>query len=442
MSTPIELWKKWEGRLIVGKFPLQRWLGGSGHSAVFLTERDGTKPQKAAIKLISAEHLDSDVQLHRWEEAAKFSHAHLIRLFEYGRCQIDDTSLLYVVMDYADENLAEVVPLRPLSPSEGTEMLRPTAEGLASLHHAGFVHGNIKPSNVMAVGNQLKLSSDGLHKSGQRADSAVPRAYDAPEIASAGFAPASDIWSLGMTLLAVLTQNEPKNRADKEPVAVPETIPQPLRGIAQQCLQIEAAKRCSASDIVRRLSTRPSPTEAAVVAKVATAPVPHNFPKRGVMVPIFIVAVILVIWIGSKFMAHHADAPASETPPVGSQAGVVSHAQSPVPSSAKQLPAHEVERGSVLQQVMPDVSRNALNTITGRLKVGVQVAVDASGNVSGTKLVSSGPSKYFAARALAAARQWKFTPPQVNGQATASVWLLRFQFGRSGTQVFPAQDKP
>ena len=96
----------------------------------------------------------------------------------------------------------------------------------------------------------------------------------------------------------------------------------------------------------------------------------------------------------------------------------------------------------MLQQVLPDVSRGAQNTIEGHVKVSVQVSVDASGNVSQAKLVSPGPSKYFANHALAAANRWKFTPPQVDGQAAASEWILRFQFGRTNTQVFPQETKP
>ena len=41
--------------------------------------------------------------------------------------------------------------------------------------------------------------------------------------------------------------------------------------------------------------------------------------------------------------------------------------------------------------------------------------------------------------ALESARQWSFTPPQVDGQAVASRWMLRYQFGRVGTQVFPSE---
>jgi len=76
------------------------------------------------------------------------------------------------------------------------------------------------------------------------------------------------------------------------------------------------------------------------------------------------------------------------------------------------------------------------------VKVSVQVSVDTSGNVSQATLSSPGPSKYFANQALTAARRWTFQPPQVAGQASPSEWILRFQFGRTSTQVFPAKIRP
>ena len=96
----------------------------------------------------------------------------------------------------------------------------------------------------------------------------------------------------------------------------------------------------------------------------------------------------------------------------------------------------------MLQQVLPEVSRGALNTITGHVKVVVRVAVDGSGNVSEATFKSAGPSQYFASRAMAAARRWKFNPPQVDGQGVPSEWDLRFMFGRGSTQAFPTQVKP
>src|SRR5580700_6420456 len=243
MSTPSELRKNWEGRVVDGKFPLRQWLGASDHGAVFLTDRTSAEPQKAVIKLIPADSREA-AQLSRWADAAKLSHSHLIRIFESGRCQIGDTRLLYVVTEYAEENLAEILPLRPLTPDEASAMLGPTAEALAYLHKSGFVHGHIKPSNIMAVGDQLKISADRLSRSGERGDARTPSVYDAPETAFGGLSPAADIWSLGATLVAVLTQNEPslKNLA-RGPLVVPETISRSIREIAGRCLQIDPQQR-------------------------------------------------------------------------------------------------------------------------------------------------------------------------------------------------------
>ena len=441
MSTQSELWKNWEGRVADGKFPLRQWLGGSDHSAVFLTERTGAEPQKAAIKLIPADSREA-AQLSRWADAAKLSHPHLIRLFEFGCCQIDETRLLYVVMEYAEENLAEILPLRPLSAAEASQMLRPAAEALDYLHRSGFVHGRIKPSNIMAVGDQLKISADRLCKSGERGDARTPSVYDAPELVMAGPSPAADIWSLGATLLAVLTQNEPnlKNLA-REPVVVPETVSQAIREIARRCLQIDPQQRCTASDILNRLQPQASRPPVPVSAGAVETRTSESRSKRWIAVSIAAAALVLVVWVGSKFISHQPSVPAAEVSPTKSQD--IPAEQSPAPFAGKAQPAPTgTARGSVLHQVMPDVSQNAQNTIQGRLKVVVDVSVDASGNVSDAKFVSRGPSTYFANRALAAARAWKFNPPQVNGRAAPSEWVLRFQFRKTSIEVFPVERHP
>lgn len=94
-------------------------------------------------------------------------------------------------------------------------------------------------------------------------------------------------------------------------------------------------------------------------------------------------------------------------------------------------------RGEVIHQVLPEIPRSAKNTITGTIKVAVRVEVDASGKVTSARLVSSGPSKYFANQALSAARGWEFSTPVVNGQPTSSAWILRFRFKRGSTQASP-----
>ena len=60
-----EAWKQWEGQVVNGKFHLGPYLGGSDHSAVFLTELREREPQKAAIKLIAAASKNAELCLSR-----------------------------------------------------------------------------------------------------------------------------------------------------------------------------------------------------------------------------------------------------------------------------------------------------------------------------------------------------------------------------------------
>lgn len=55
--------KQWEGQIVDGVFTLRQYLGGSDHSAVFLTEYGEREPRRAAIKLYPAEQATADLQL-------------------------------------------------------------------------------------------------------------------------------------------------------------------------------------------------------------------------------------------------------------------------------------------------------------------------------------------------------------------------------------------
>src|ERR1019366_5277231 len=281
-----EMWKQWVGRTVDGKFPLQSYLGGSDHSAVFLTQ--GADSKNAAIKLIPADGEDAEKQLARWRAARGLTHPHLIRIYEADRCQLDGTKLLYVVEEYAEENLSQVLPERSLTAEETRGMLPPVLRALQSVHDKGFVHGHIQPSNILAIGDQVKLSSDALGVPGERSRGArATGAYDPPETATGAVSTAADVWQLGMTLIEVLTQHLPVwDRARPSPPEVPAAVPEPFREIAGHCLQVDAEKQWTVGQILERLgaerqgsekveSARPVPTSAQTEAqteKMASAP--------------------------------------------------------------------------------------------------------------------------------------------------------------------------
>jgi TonB family protein len=472
METP---WKKWEGQVVNGEFRLRQYLGGSDRGAVFLSERGEREPQQVAIKLILANAENPELQMSWWELAAKLSHPNLLRLIQRGRCQVDGTELFYAVMEYAEESLAQIIPYRPLTPAEARDTFKPLLDALAYIHAKGFVHGHIKPSNIMAAGDQIKVSSDelcGVGESGRVLG--TPGAYAAPEIVDGGgMSPASDVWSFGMTLVEALTQHLPLSAGTEQTeVVLPETIPEPFFDIASHCLRRDPQRRWTVAEIVARLQQTPF----APVDRESARPRKASA-KWGYIAAIVAAGLLLWVILSSRVFNRH---PGSEPGPStsaessqgqretkpGTEPGASAKisldknkeqssntvAQSNAPSvaaktraaknAAGENPNSTRVQGSAVQQILPDVSPSALRTVHGKLKVRVKVTVDSSGNVTVAKFDSRGPSRYFAERALRAAQRWTFTPPQIDGKSVLSEWILKFEFQRSGTNVHPAQVFP
>jgi TonB family protein len=434
MSNP-GVWKTWEGRAVDGKFPLRQWLGGTEHNAVFLTERPGQASPKAAIKLIAADGAQADRQLSRWRAAAQLSHPHLMRIYEAGRCRPDGTPLLYVVMEYAEEDLSQILPQRPLAPAEVTDLLPPLLDALSYLHGKGFVHGRIKPSNVLAVGDQLKLSADQVVPSTElNAERRRRDAYDAPETAAGILSPAGDVWSVGVTLVAALTQNVSfAEQGSPNDPGLPETVPEPFRGIARECLHLDPKRRCSITEIQARLQ----PTGRSVPAAPQALPLPRSSVKRGPVAAALLMIALLVALVVFFSRGKNGTAPAAPTAEQTAPQTAPAPKSNPAVREPAKAPKKAVatQGGDVVRQVLPDVSQNSRNTITGTIKVTVRVEANPSGKVTAAKLKTGGPSRYFAGLALKAAQRWEFSPPQVNGQPAASTWLLQFRFKRAGTQA-------
>jgi TonB family protein len=273
--------KQWEGQIVDGTFPLRQFLGGSDHSAVFLTEYREGELRKAVIKLFPADPMTADSQMSRWESAAELSHPNLLRLLGGGRCRLDGNDLLYLVMEYAEEDLSQILPQRALTPEETRDTLGPVLDALEYLHGKSFVHGDLKPSNILATGDRLKLSADAISRIGEaRTATKRPDAYDPPEAISGMLTPAADVWSLGTTLVEVLTQHLPEWQPgpNREPV-VPANIPAPFQEIARESLRLEPQRRMSLAEIGTRLNSRAAAASAAAtVAPLVPPPSPPVSP--------------------------------------------------------------------------------------------------------------------------------------------------------------------
>jgi len=407
----MEMQKDWKGRTVAG-FVLERYLGGS----VYLTSYES---QPAAIKLIPR----NPEQELRWAEAVELSHPNLISIFLSG----EDGDVSYCVMEFADENLAQVLPERPLSAVETRDMLPPALAALDYLHKKGLVHSNLKPSNVMAAGDRLKLSSDRLRRAGDPPDFAAGP-YDPPDRAT--LSPAWDVWSLGIVLIEVLTQRRQ---------GPPSNLPQPFASIAHRCLQPKTQDRWTAAEMSAYLAD-PDPEPETRRPRPFTVP-----PAVWGFLALAAVLVGGVIWKRTE-----------TTTPAPAPAPVVRSAQ-PVPDAPAQAPpadekpsrkskktgakttapAQEPAAAANASQPMPNILPEARSGIRGRVRVSVKVDVDPSGAVTNAAVAQHSGSKYFDARSLEAARQWTFAPG-----AAPQQWIVQFEFLPSGTKATQRRVSP
>ncbi len=477
------------GRIIDGRFTLLRWLGRTDPSSVFLTELEGDAPRKAAIKLIPADAVDVEGCIARWSEAGKLSHPHVMRVFHFGRCKVDGQDQLYVVTEYADEVLSEILAERALTTDETREMLGPVLEALSWLHARDLVHGHLKPSNIMVVDERLKLSADRLHTDGEFGRPLPsPSPYDAPEIVTGMFSPAADAWSLGGVIVEALTQQPPDwdRRQGGEP-GVSALIPMPFFGIARECLQLDPARRLTVKGVRAALEPVPSRGPA---GKSPGKPSPRARLMLLVGAMVVVGGAIAALVVSS----HHeptspvavtgdaapqpaasqrqpqvqASPQATEARPQRQSAGPQTTVPEPKPRAAAPPPTAQsiprapapaaeppapqpaasaaqsgsVVKGAVASQATPEVPQHILDGITGHIRVRIRVQVDAEGRVSNGAIDDEGPSRYFANKALEAARKWTFTPARANGAPVASTWMLHFWFGKTETTATSEETAP
>jgi TonB family protein len=415
----MESWKYWENQIVDNTFPLNRYLGGD---AVFLTEHEGNP---AAIKIVAAD----ETRLKQWRAAEKLSHPHLIRLMRSGRCELDGKDYVYAVMEYAEEDLSQVLPERALTAQEARDVLGPALSALTYLHGQGLpagamVHGRLKPSNILAVGDQVKLSTDRVAP-GDTAD---------------------DVKALGSTLVEVLTQRRPMWPH------LPETLEQPFRDIAEHTLHPDSKKRWTLAQISARLQgnsvTRRAPIRwqyllpigAAALAilvfawrsggsRTETPPEPAPSPASVVKAE----PAPAPPPVASKPQPVHEPAAPEPTPPPAPKATVKPAPPvepEPEPETKPRISTEKVP--GVEQEFMPEIPRKAVNTIHGTMIVNVRLHVDPSGSVSDAKLDSPAASRYFSKYILAAAKRWKFGPSDAPHD-----WTLRFVFTRNEMKVQP-----
>ncbi len=160
----MQFWNELEGQVIDGVYPLRRLLRSEGRTAWFETETSDPRPVPATISLTEA-LTDADEVVARLEAAQNLDHPNLVGIGKVGQVRVDNTLVVYALMEPIEQSLSDVLQSQALTADEGREVAEALVGALTAIHQKGMSHGRVEAASVLATQETVKLRSDCLHLS-------------------------------------------------------------------------------------------------------------------------------------------------------------------------------------------------------------------------------------------------------------------------------------
>lgn len=201
-----------------GRYQLLSLLGRGGMGEVWRAH-DSVTDRVVAIKLLPAHFSDNEDFQRRFRReahaAARLNTPHVVPIYDYG--EIDGR--LYVNMRLIEgRDLSSLIADGPLDPARAVRIVDGVAKALHAAHEAGFLHRDVKPSNVLVDRDDFAYLIDfGIARAAD--DTRMTKSgsmigtlqYIAPERLDAGNDEdeRADVYSLACLLYECLTGESP-----------------------------------------------------------------------------------------------------------------------------------------------------------------------------------------------------------------------------------------
>lgn len=218
----------------IGRYRIRGLLGRGGMSKVFKVELPVIgkvaalkllDPNPVLVDLIGMENI-RELFVSEAVTMANLRHPNLVEIWDFDESQ----GTPFYLMDFYFNNLGIMIgetyqtekPSRIISIDKAFHYTRQILEGLAALHHAGIVHRDIKPFNILVTEQDtVKICDFGLSKLRGETFEGPPNLkvgspwYASPEQEADPDAVdfSADLYSVGITLYRMLTGNLPQENA-------------------------------------------------------------------------------------------------------------------------------------------------------------------------------------------------------------------------------------
>ncbi|MEU6740703.1 protein kinase domain-containing protein [Streptosporangium sandarakinum] len=258
-------------RIIGGRYELRSWIADGGMGKVWLAW-DRTLRRSVALKEIVLAPYGEDVSVRRERAlrearaAARIRHPVVVDIYD----AFMDGGSPWIVMAYIEgTSLDRRIERQILPEREIARVGRDVLSGLAAVHEARVLHRDVKPANIIVdAADRVFLVDFGIARIAEEHGLTATNTllgtveFMAPErINGHAVGPASDLWSLGVTLFCALEGYSPFRRGNLIDTVRAVTAgrrprflrPGPLADVITGLLVTDPTRRMGAAELARRL---------------------------------------------------------------------------------------------------------------------------------------------------------------------------------------------
>lgn len=211
---PVELER---GEVLAGRYQIEAVIGKGG-SGLVLRAFDRITQTPVALKILNPELAAEP----RWAErfsrelrlARQLQHPNVCRVFDIGEADGHRFMSMELATGGTLRDVRGEAPTRPFA--ERVADARALVSGLAAIHAAGIIHRDVKPENLLRMGDGRVVVSDfGLATNPDQVPTVTvlvgTPSYMAPEMVMGDPASLrSDVWALGVTMHEILFGKRPE----------------------------------------------------------------------------------------------------------------------------------------------------------------------------------------------------------------------------------------